>query len=253
MSRQGIRRADRPRKRLPKELIQLPKYGQSRLYERVALAVSIAAVLVIGVTAASDDAEAQKATTSAAPLSATIPTAPGGAPIPEPAAGEMLTPATNARGGGVGSGGSGSGGGGKDGRQSGKHVFPLPARHTYGDGFGAGRSHQGQDIFAKCGKKIVAARGGKVQYSGYHPDAGNYVVIDGTGTDWDYIYMHMKKKGIAKDGARVGTGDLVGFNSDTGNASGCHLHFEMWDPSGWYEGGRAKAPTKFLKSWDRYS
>ena len=65
--------------------------------------------------------------------------------------------------------------------------------------------------------------------------------------------MHMKKSGIAKQGARLSEGDLVGFNSDTGNASGCHLHFEMWDPSGWYEGGRAKSPTKFLKSWDAYS
>ncbi len=26
-------------------------------------------------------------------------------------------------------------------------VFPVPAPHTFGDGFGAGRGHQGVDIF----------------------------------------------------------------------------------------------------------
>ena len=138
-------------------------------------------------------------------------------------------------------------------KQSGKQVFPLPAKHTFGDGFGAGRGHQGQDIFAKCGKKIVAAHAGRVQESASEASAGNYVVIDGDGTEWDYVYMHMAKKGIAKQGQRLAAGDVVGFNSDTGNASGCHLHFEMWDPAGWYEGGKAKDPLKFLKSWDRYS
>jgi hypothetical protein len=50
--------------------------------------------------------------------------------------------------------------------------FPVRARHTYGDGFGAARSghtHQGQDVFARCGKPLVAARGGRVQYRGNDP------------------------------------------------------------------------------------
>jgi murein DD-endopeptidase MepM/ murein hydrolase activator NlpD len=130
----------------------------------------------------------------------------------------------------------------------------VPARHTYGDGFGAGRDHQGQDLFAKCGKKIVAARGGEIQVSGSHSSAGNYVVIDGAGTKWDYAYMHMKKKGLPREGSRIGTGDVLGLVGQTGNASGCHLHFEMWDAPGYYEGGKARSSvTKHLKSWDRYS
>jgi murein DD-endopeptidase MepM/ murein hydrolase activator NlpD len=134
-----------------------------------------------------------------------------------------------------------------------RHMFPLPARHTYGDGFGAGRNHQGQDLFAKCGKKVRAARGGRVQYSGYHSAAGYYAVIDGRGTRWDYVYMHLLKRGKVRDGKRVRTGDVVGYNGETGNASGCHLHFETWSPTGWYEGGEARPPTRKLKKWDRYS
>lgn len=131
--------------------------------------------------------------------------------------------------------------------------FPLHGRHTYGDGFGAGRGHQGQDIFAKCGKTVGAARGGKVQASDYQSDAGYYVVIDNKGSKKDFAYMHLERGGRPKRGERVRTGERIGYESDTGNASGCHLHFEMWSSPGWYEGGHAFSPTRSLKRWDRWS
>jgi murein DD-endopeptidase MepM/ murein hydrolase activator NlpD len=135
--------------------------------------------------------------------------------------------------------------------------FPVRARHTYGDGYGAprsGHSHQGQDLFAKCGKRVVAARGGRVQFSGYQAGgAGNYVVIDGKADSRDYVYMHLKKRGPHK-GSRVHTGETIGRVGQTGNASGCHLHFEMWSRPGWYEGGHAmRTVTKKLKKWDHWS
>lgn len=133
------------------------------------------------------------------------------------------------------------------------HRFPVLGRHTYGDGFGAGRNHQGQDVFAACGTRIVAARGGRIQTRAYHSAAGYYVVIDGRGTGQDYVYMHLQRRDRPKEGSWVKTGQLLGYNGDTGNASGCHLHFEMWTRPGWYEGGRAKPVTKQLKRWDRWS
>ena len=133
------------------------------------------------------------------------------------------------------------------------HKFPLGGRHSYGDGLGAGRNHQGQDIFAKCGKPVYAARGGRVQVRSYHGAAGYYIVIDGRKTKVDYAYMHLSKRGRVKDGAKVRTGQRIGYNDDTGNASGCHLHFEMWSGPGWYEGGRPISPSKHLKRWDRWS
>lgn len=134
-----------------------------------------------------------------------------------------------------------------------EHRFPLLGRHDYGDGFGAGRGHQGQDIFARCGNRIVAARGGRVQTKAYQSSAGYYVVIDGRGTGQDYAYMHMEKGGRPKQGSWVKTGQTVGRNSDTGSATGCHLHFEIWSAPGWYEGGSPKAPTRSLKRWDSWS
>jgi murein DD-endopeptidase MepM/ murein hydrolase activator NlpD len=133
------------------------------------------------------------------------------------------------------------------------HKFPLRAQHTYGDGIGAGRGHQGQDVFAKCGAPIEAARGGKVQFKGYHSRAGNYVVIDGKKSSYDYVYMHLRKKAEVREGENVRTGQRLGENGDTGNASGCHLHFEMWSAPGWYEGGHFISPTKKLKQWDKWS
>ena len=134
------------------------------------------------------------------------------------------------------------------------HIFPLRAkRHSYGDGLGAGRGHQGQDVFAKCGTKIVAARGGRIQVNAYHSAAGYYVVVDGQKTGKDYVYMHMEQRGRPPEGSRVHTGDLIGYESDTGRASGCHLHFELWSAPGWYEGGHVLNPTAPLKKWDKYS
>lgn len=135
-----------------------------------------------------------------------------------------------------------------------RHRFPIRANHTYGDGFGAGRGHQGVDIFAKCGRSLRAARGGRVEVRANHGSAGRYLVIDGRGTDRDYVYMHMKGRGRPQEGDRVKTGEKIGFVGQTGNASGCHLHFEVWSGPGWYQGG---SPIRSIKSmaqrWDSWS
>jgi murein DD-endopeptidase MepM/ murein hydrolase activator NlpD len=139
------------------------------------------------------------------------------------------------------------------------HKFPIRGRHTYGEGparFGAGRggaAHQGQDVFAACGTPLVAARGGTVRFKAFHARAGNYVVIDGDGTDQDYAYMHLQAPALVERGDHVATGQRIGNVGDTGRASGCHLHFELWSGPGWYEGGRPLDPLAALRSWDAQS
>jgi murein DD-endopeptidase MepM/ murein hydrolase activator NlpD len=135
-----------------------------------------------------------------------------------------------------------------------KFRFPLTAKHSYGDGFGAGRGHQGQDVFAKCGATLRAARGGRVQWNKTHSAAGNYLVIDGKGTQTDFMYAHLKRRSALQRGERVRTGQKIGLVGETGNASGCHLHFEAWSGPGWYEGGHAlSSVSSLLKTWDRWS
>lgn len=130
-----------------------------------------------------------------------------------------------------------------------KHRFPLPATNEWGDSMGAGRNHQGQDLFARCGARVLAARGGRIKHRAFHRAAGYYLVVAGRGTRKDYVYMHLQKRNRPKQGARVRTGQRIGHNGETGNASGCHLHFELWSGPGWYSGGRAINPTPPLRRW----
>ena len=139
------------------------------------------------------------------------------------------------------------------------HQFPIRGRHDYGGSagrFGAGRaghSHQGQDVFARCGTRLVAARGGVVETKAYHRRAGNYLVIDGAGSEFDYAYMHLAEPSPFEPGDRVYTGQRIGAVGETGRASGCHLHFELWSAPGWYDGGRPLDPLAPLRAWDAYS
>jgi murein DD-endopeptidase MepM/ murein hydrolase activator NlpD len=138
-------------------------------------------------------------------------------------------------------------------------AFPVLGTHDFGGAgavFGAGRSghtHQGHDVMAKCGVPLVAARGGRVRYSGYQGAAGNYLVIDSRGSSLDTAYMHMLEPSPLKVGMTVRTGQPIGLVGSTGSSSACHLHFEIWTAPGWYEGGSPIDPLPYLRKWDRYS
>ena len=136
------------------------------------------------------------------------------------------------------------------------YIFPVRGAHEYWDGIGApraGHTHQGQDVGAACGTPLEAARGGRVQYAGYQSAAGNYIVIDGKSTGLDFVYMHLMRPSPLREGDVAHTGQSIGVVGATGDATGCHLHFEVWSPPGWYEGGHFLDPLPFLKKWDAYS
>jgi murein DD-endopeptidase MepM/ murein hydrolase activator NlpD len=139
------------------------------------------------------------------------------------------------------------------------YAFPILGAHEFGMGagrFGAPRSghtHQGQDVMAACGTPLVAARGGRVQMSTWDDAAGNYLVIDGKGTGDDFMYAHLAEPSPLKEGDTVRTGQPIGIVGETGDAQGCHLHFEIWSAPGWYEGGSPFDPLPYLEKWDAYS
>jgi murein DD-endopeptidase MepM/ murein hydrolase activator NlpD len=139
------------------------------------------------------------------------------------------------------------------------YAFPILGPHEFGMSagrFGAARSghtHQGQDVMAACGLTLVAARGGRVQTSTWDDAAGNYVVIDGKGTGNDFMYAHLAEPSPLQEGDTVRTGQPIGVVGETGDAQGCHLHFEIWSAPGWYEGGSPFDPLPLLEKWDAYS
>lgn len=133
--------------------------------------------------------------------------------------------------------------------------FPIVGKWQYGTGaatFGGGRDHQGFDVFAKCGTPLVAALAGKVKFKASHARAGNYFVYD-TG-DYDLAYMHLAAPAAVKVGDELAAGQPVGLVGDTGRASGCHLHLELWKGNWQGVGGGSGTPIDplpTLKMWEK--
>jgi hypothetical protein len=134
-----------------------------------------------------------------------------------------------------------------------REVFPVRGTYNFGSSgasFGAGRSgyaHQGQDVMASCGTRLVSIRRARVIYNKYHSAAGNYVVLQNLGTNTQFAYMHLLRRSPLRVGQLVGAGQPIGLVGQTGRAYGCHLHFEYW-VGRWQLGGRPINPLPYVRS-----
>jgi murein DD-endopeptidase MepM/ murein hydrolase activator NlpD len=135
-------------------------------------------------------------------------------------------------------------------------TFPLVGAYSFGGAdarFGAGRAghiHQGQDVVASSGTPIVAPLAGAILFSGDQPaGAGIYLVLHGDDAR-DYVFMHIRPHSLL-----VGIGDLVHAGQQlaqvgaTGDATGPHLHFEIWIGGWGTKRGRPIDPLPQLKRW----
>lgn len=136
------------------------------------------------------------------------------------------------------------------------HRFPVNGPFSFGgDGakFGAGRpghTHQGQDVVADEGVPVVAPYGGKITYVDYQAGGAGYYVVEDADDGRDYVFMHFQKGSTAVTaGQRVSTGQRLGLVGATGDASGPHLHFEIWTGGAWQFGGKPIDPLPLLKQW----
>lgn len=100
--------------------------------------------------------------------------------------------------------------------------------------------HEGVDFVAPVGTPILAAAGGVVVASEYHPEYGNMVEID-HGNNLVTRYAHASKR-LVKLGDVVLRGQRIATVGSTGRSTGPHLHFEVRN------GGVAVNPTRFLKA-----
>jgi murein DD-endopeptidase MepM/ murein hydrolase activator NlpD len=133
-------------------------------------------------------------------------------------------------------------------------IFPVAGPHTFGDGIGASRgtrSHQGQDIMAACGTPLVAISRAKVKWVSYQGAAGNYVVIRNKKLKQDYFYAHLATRAPLVKGQIVQPGQTIGAVGQSGNARGCHLHFELWLGK-WYRGGHPVDPMPYLATYQGF-
>ena len=136
----------------------------------------------------------------------------------------------------------------------GSMIFPVAGPHTFGDGFGAartGHTHQGQDIMAACGTPEVAVSRAKVKFVSFQSLAGNYVVIRNKKLHQDYMYAHLATRAMVSKGQIVQPGQQVGIVGQTGDATACHLHFELWLGK-WYRGGHPVNPMPYLQTYQGF-
>ncbi|MCX7183795.1 MAG: M23 family metallopeptidase [Nitrosospira sp.] len=105
---------------------------------------------------------------------------------------------------------------------------------------GKSASHEGVDFIAEIGTPIMAAAGGVVVYSDYHPEYGNMIDID-HGNDLVSRYAHAAKR-LVKPGQVVLRGQKIAEVGSTGRSTGPHLHFEV------RHRGLPQNPTRFLKA-----
>jgi murein DD-endopeptidase MepM/ murein hydrolase activator NlpD len=90
---------------------------------------------------------------------------------------------------------------------------------------GGYRLHNGTDIAHGCGVPIYAAHSGTVTYAGWYGGLGEFIQIQDDGT-YANGYGHIKAGGIlVHNGQHVQVGQLIAHTGETGEATGCHLHF----------------------------
>ena len=137
---------------------------------------------------------------------------------------------------------------------AGSMIFPVAGPHTFGQGVGAarkGHTHQGQDIMAACGTPLVAVSRAKVKFVSFQSLAGNYVVIRNKKLHQDYMYAHLAARASVAKGTVVQPGQQIGIVGQTGDATACHLHFELWLGK-WYRGGHPVDPMPYLQTYQGY-
>ena len=132
-------------------------------------------------------------------------------------------------------------------------VYPVPATlaSTNRDNWGGHGAHwqswhTGTDFSVRCGTPVLASTNGAIEIQSGPDWYGRWLVKIVTGpTSVATWYAHMRSLDIA-DGQIVSAGQQIGEAGDLGNASGCHLHFEVHLRNGPIYGPDNVDPTPWL-------
>lgn len=141
------------------------------------------------------------------------------------------------------SGNSGSSGSSNDSSvlNTGDLSFSWPlAGYGYGSitQYYGNNGHMGLDIGIPYGTPIYAAESGQVISAEYHWSWGNNVLIWHNGT-YSTRYAHCSSLAVSA-GEYVQKGQVIGYAGSTGNSTGNHLHFEV------YQNGSRVDPLNFV-------
>jgi hypothetical protein len=135
-------------------------------------------------------------------------------------------------------------------------VFPVQGTFNFGgpeNRFGAPRDgyiHEGQDVLTAEGTPVVAPYAGTITYATYQEGGAGYYLVEHTHVGFDFMYAHCMANSFAvKAEQTVTAGQQLCKAGQTGDATGPHLHFEMW-PGGWHAPGiKPIDPLPYLEAW----
>lgn len=100
--------------------------------------------------------------------------------------------------------------------------------------------HDGIDLTAKAGAKIIAARSGKVIYSDSRINGyGNMIILSHPDKMYT-VYAH-NERNLVRNGDLVKQGEDIAVIGSTGRSTGVHLHFEI------RKGKHSVNPLKYLE------
>ncbi|KPU82749.1 peptidase M23 [Psychromonas sp. PRT-SC03] len=85
--------------------------------------------------------------------------------------------------------------------------------------------HLGTDFAVVVGTRVYSIGDGVVLRAGYHPAAGNYIVIKNS-RKYTTRFLHLSKI-LVRRGQHVEMGDLIAKSGNTGRSTGPHLHYEF--------------------------
>jgi murein DD-endopeptidase MepM/ murein hydrolase activator NlpD len=104
--------------------------------------------------------------------------------------------------------------------------------------------HYAIDIAADYGSTVRSAASGTVIFAGWKSNGGGYQVWVAHGSGLFTTYNHMSAITVGR-GEHVDKGEQVGRVGQSGNATGPHLHFEVWRGPVW-DGGRRVNPLGYF-------
>lgn len=117
-----------------------------------------------------------------------------------------------------------------------------------------GVPHNGIDLgnYGNTSTKVLASASGTVTRSGWHPAYGNHVIITHNlnGKIFTTLYAHMHTTPYVSVGQTVRKGQVIGTMGTTGNSTGPHLHFELYE--GYYNWPHSVNPRKYINFPSRW-
>jgi murein DD-endopeptidase MepM/ murein hydrolase activator NlpD len=136
-------------------------------------------------------------------------------------------------------------------------IFPVQGAHSFGNAenrYGAARSghiHEGQDVLTAEGTAVVAPLAGTITSTAYQAGGAGYYGVEHTLIGFDFMFAHCKAASLAVGANQVvSAGQPVCQAGQTGDATGPHLHFEMW-VGGWQAStGHSIDPLPYLEAWE---